>query len=36
VNLDTAETKFSETYAEHLGYVAEYDAWCADHPGRCD
>ncbi|MHA7278551.1 endolytic transglycosylase MltG [Arthrobacter sp. MDT2-2] len=36
VDLDTAETKFSETYAEHLGYVAEYDAWCADHPGRCD
>ncbi|TKV26910.1 endolytic transglycosylase MltG [Arthrobacter sp. NamB2] len=36
VNLDTAETKFSETYAEHLRYVAEYDAWCADNPGRCE
>lgn len=36
VNLDTAETKFSETYAEHLRYVAEYDAWCADNAGRCE
>ncbi|WP_422389844.1 endolytic transglycosylase MltG [Arthrobacter sp. N1] len=36
VNLDTAETKFSETYAEHLRYVAEYDAWCGDNPGRCE
>ncbi|KNC19086.1 aminodeoxychorismate lyase [Arthrobacter sp. RIT-PI-e] len=36
VNLDTKETKFSETYAEHLGYVAEYDAWCGQNPGRCD
>ncbi|MBG6225605.1 UPF0755 protein [Arthrobacter sp. CAN_A2] len=35
VDLDTGETKFSETYAEHLRYVAEYEAWCADHPGRC-
>ena len=35
VDLDTGETKFSETYAEHLRYVAEYDAWCADNPGRC-
>jgi len=35
VNLDTGETKFSETYAEHLRYVAEYEAWCGDHPGRC-
>ncbi len=36
VDLDTAETKFSETYAEHLRYVAEYDAWCGQNPGRCD
>ena len=35
VNLDTGETKFSETYAEHLRYVAEYDAWCGANPGRC-
>lgn len=36
VNLDTGETKFSETYAEHLRYVAEYDAWCGANPGRCE
>jgi UPF0755 protein len=36
VDLDTGETKFSETYAEHLRYVDEYLAWCTDHPGRCD
>ncbi|MFJ6002366.1 endolytic transglycosylase MltG [Arthrobacter sp. NPDC092385] len=36
VDLDTGETKFSETYAEHLRYVAEYDAWCAGNPGRCE
>ncbi len=35
VDLDTKETKFSETYAEHLRYVAEYDAWCGANPGRC-
>ncbi|WP_026533301.1 endolytic transglycosylase MltG [Arthrobacter sp. H41] len=35
VNLDTGETKFSETLAEHARYVAEYQAWCADNPGRC-
>jgi UPF0755 protein len=35
VNLDTGETKFSETYAEHLRYVAEYDAWCGANEGRC-
>ncbi|WP_241521641.1 endolytic transglycosylase MltG [Arthrobacter pityocampae] len=36
VDLDTGETKFSETYAEHLKYVAEYEAWCGDNPGRCE
>jgi UPF0755 protein len=36
VDLDTGETKFSETYAEHLQYVDEYLAWCTDHPGRCE
>ncbi|WP_026552171.1 endolytic transglycosylase MltG [Arthrobacter sp. H20] len=35
VDLDTGETKFSETLAEHAVYVAEYQAWCADNPGRC-
>lgn len=36
VNLDTGETKFSETLAEHSKYVAEYQAWCADNAGRCE
>lgn len=35
INLDTKETKFSKTLAEHLGYVAQYDAWCQANPGRC-
>ncbi|MHA7277502.1 endolytic transglycosylase MltG [Arthrobacter sp. Hz1] len=35
VDLDTGETKFSETLAEHAVYVAEYQAWCSDNPGRC-
>jgi UPF0755 protein len=34
-NLETGETKFSETYAEHLRYVEEYQQWCSDNPGRC-
>lgn len=36
VNLDSGETKFSETLAEHAQYVQEYQAWCADNPGRCE
>lgn len=36
VNLDTGETKFSETLAEHGRYVEEYQAWCADNAGRCE
>ena len=35
INLDTKETKFSKTLAEHLGYVEKYNAWCAANPGRC-
>jgi UPF0755 protein len=35
INLDTKETKFSKTLAEHNGYVALYNAWCNDNPGRC-
>jgi UPF0755 protein len=35
VNLDTKETKFSRTLAEHNGYVALYNAWCNENPGRC-
>ena len=29
INLDTKETKFSKTLAEHNGYVEQYNAWCA-------
>ncbi|WP_309069991.1 endolytic transglycosylase MltG [Arthrobacter sp.] len=36
VNLDSGETKFSETLAEHAQYVQEYQAWCADNAGRCE
>ena len=35
INLDTKETKFSKTLAEHNGYVAKYNAWCEANPGRC-
>ena len=35
INLDTKETKFSKTLAEHSGYVAQYLAWCGANPGRC-
>ncbi|WP_211880209.1 endolytic transglycosylase MltG [Pseudarthrobacter albicanus] len=35
INLDTKETKFSKTLAEHNTYVAKYNDWCAANPGRC-
>ena len=35
INLDTKETLFSKTLAEHNVYVAQYNAWCEDNPGRC-
>lgn len=35
INLDTKETKFSRTLAEHNGYVEQYNAWCAANAGRC-
>ncbi|NKX54067.1 endolytic transglycosylase MltG [Arthrobacter sp. E918] len=36
VNLDTGETKFSETLAEHNSYTREYLDWCAkQEDGRC-
>ncbi|MDZ4092161.1 MAG: endolytic transglycosylase MltG [Arthrobacter sp.] len=35
INLDTKETLFSKTLAEHNVYVAKYNAWCEDNPGRC-
>ncbi|WP_262104666.1 endolytic transglycosylase MltG [Arthrobacter sp. Marseille-P9274] len=37
VNLDTGETKFSETLEEHNAYTKEYLKWCSEQDeGRCD
>jgi UPF0755 protein len=35
VNLDTGETKFAKTYAEHQTYVAQYEQWCQANAGKC-
>lgn len=35
INLDTKETLFSKTLAEHNTYVARYNAWCEANAGRC-
>lgn len=35
INLDSKETKFSSTLAEHNGYVELYNAWCRANAGRC-
>ncbi|MFF1880020.1 endolytic transglycosylase MltG [Pseudarthrobacter sp. NPDC058196] len=35
VNLDTKETKFAKTLAEHNAYVEQYNAWCKANAGRC-
>lgn len=35
VNLDTKETKFSRTLAEHNTYVEQYNNWCKANAGRC-
>ncbi|WP_458781948.1 endolytic transglycosylase MltG [Arthrobacter sp. D3-16] len=35
INLDTKETKFSRTLAEHNVYVDQYNAWCMANVGRC-
>ena len=35
INLDTKETKFSKTLAEHNVYVDQYNSWCEAHAGRC-
>ncbi|GAA4482340.1 endolytic transglycosylase MltG [Microbacterium panaciterrae] len=32
VNLDTGETVFSTTYAEHEAAVAQWQTWCKAHP----
>lgn len=35
INLDTKETKFSKTLAEHNVYVDQYNKWCEANVGRC-
>jgi UPF0755 protein len=36
VNLETGETVFSDTYAQHQKAVAQWQQWCADNPdGGC-
>jgi UPF0755 protein len=36
VDFDSGETKFAETDAEFQQIVAQFQAWCQSHPGRCD
>jgi UPF0755 protein len=35
VNFDTGETKFATSFAEHEKNVAQFQAWCTGHPGKC-
>lgn len=35
VNLDTGETLFAETWAQHEANVAKFQAWCQANTGRC-
>ncbi|MGW6281635.1 endolytic transglycosylase MltG [Kribbella sp. NPDC055071] len=35
VNLDTGETAFASTSAEHQANVQKLQTWCAAHKGRC-
>lgn len=35
VDLDTGETKFATTEAEHKANVAQFQTWCSEHSGRC-
>jgi len=35
VNLDTGETLYAATYADHLKNVAKYQAWCDANQGKC-
>lgn len=36
INLDTGETLYAETLAEHNQNVLKYVAWCEGNPGRCE
>jgi UPF0755 protein len=35
INLDTGETKFAKTLAQHNVYVEQYNNWCRANEGRC-
>ncbi|APF41656.1 hypothetical protein BHE16_02350 [Neomicrococcus aestuarii] len=35
VNIETGETKFSKTYAEHQGYQQEFRDYCAANADKC-
>ena len=35
VNLDTGETKFTDSPETHQKNVAQFQAWCKANPGRC-
>jgi UPF0755 protein len=35
VNLDTGETLYATTYAEHLANVQKYQSWCDANQGKC-
>ncbi|MGH3371004.1 MAG: endolytic transglycosylase MltG, partial [Nocardioidaceae bacterium] len=35
VDLDTGETAYASTLAEHNVNVQKLQAWCRAHPGRC-
>jgi UPF0755 protein len=35
INMDTGETAFAETFAEHQVNVRKFQAWCQANPGKC-
>ncbi|GAB2906933.1 endolytic transglycosylase MltG [Neomicrococcus lactis] len=35
VNIETGETKFAKTYAEHQGYQQQFRDYCAANPDKC-
>ena len=36
INLDTGETLYAATFAQHQANVAKYVAWCKANPGKCE
>lgn len=35
INLDTGETVFADTFAQHQENVKKFQAWCQANPGKC-